>query len=431
MPARGFPADRISGVAFRSGPGQGGGMAWRIDEAVIRGEIDNRVRGRVTGRIWFAERPEPVLLDLAGDCWRDLAGRGLEFTNPQPQPGDLQGLAAVQRGRVGDITASRKVRVPEIPLDQIDEYDAQRKPFPWHWGNSLYLEWFSDRNGRVVIEAAGFELKIVGDPAWEMSPAEEESQRAANGGAMTGFMERLAEAAGATQAAEKQTDNVEGDERPQTEEEAEQTQARSDLLTDRVETRLAREGDQANYERILEEEIERLQRELGEPEPTPEQLARNAAWIEELNQAAGEALADPPAPTAEPPKHPLAARAFELSLLVSEEAETQGWVPEGAGEEHPVVEIEGAVMKAAAKLAGALNGETWPPPLWACASIIVRLKRARVYLDDALRAMESCQEEKLVPSTFLGPILVEIIDLAHDADEIIAGLRERLGRGSE
>jgi len=26
-------------------------MAWRIDESVIRGEIDNRTRDRVTGRI--------------------------------------------------------------------------------------------------------------------------------------------------------------------------------------------------------------------------------------------------------------------------------------------------------------------------------------------------------------------------------------------
>ena len=64
-------------------------MAWRIDGAVVRGELDNRVRGRVTGRIWFAGRAEPVVLELEGNCWRDLAGRRLEFTNPQPKPGDV------------------------------------------------------------------------------------------------------------------------------------------------------------------------------------------------------------------------------------------------------------------------------------------------------------------------------------------------------
>ncbi len=170
-------------------------MAWRIDEAVIRGEIDNRLRGRVTGRIWFAGRAEPVALDLAGNCWRDLAGRRLEFANPEPQPGLPESFAARQTGSTGDITASRKVKVPDIPLDQIGEYYAARKPFPWHWGNSLYLEWFSARNGRVVIESASYVLKIVGDPAWEMTPEQETEQRKANGEAITGFMNELTEAA--------------------------------------------------------------------------------------------------------------------------------------------------------------------------------------------------------------------------------------------
>ena len=57
-------------------------MAWRIDESVIRGEIDNRTRDRVTGRIWFEGRAEPVELNLTGNAWRDLAGRRLEFVNP-------------------------------------------------------------------------------------------------------------------------------------------------------------------------------------------------------------------------------------------------------------------------------------------------------------------------------------------------------------
>ena len=169
-------------------------MAWRIDTAVIRGEIDNRTRGRVMGKLWFVGRAAPVELELDGNCWRDLAGRKLEFINPQPEPVELRGFAGRQQGSVGDITASRKVKVPEIPLDQIGEYYAARKPFPWHWGNSLYLEWFSQRNGRVVIESAGFELKIHPEAAWEMSPAEETGQREKNGAAMTGFMDRLAKA---------------------------------------------------------------------------------------------------------------------------------------------------------------------------------------------------------------------------------------------
>ena len=87
-------------------------MAWRIDEEVIRGEIDNRTRGRVTGRIWLAGRNAPVELDLAGNAWRDLAGRRLEFVNPEPKAGQfpLEGFAARPTGVIGDCTASRKVK---------------------------------------------------------------------------------------------------------------------------------------------------------------------------------------------------------------------------------------------------------------------------------------------------------------------------------
>ncbi|MDB6115386.1 MAG: hypothetical protein JWQ62_2331 [Lacunisphaera sp.] len=256
-------------------------MAWRIDEAVIRGEIDNRARGCTTGRIWFAGRAEPIALELAGNCWRDLAGRRLEFTNPEPKSGDLGALAAMQSGRVGDITASRKVKVPDIPREQIGEYYAAKKPFPWHWGNSLYLEWFSEANGRVIIESAGYELRIIGAPTWEMTEAGEMAQRRANSEAMTGFLGQMDKAVADAPAYE----DTEWNEKPQTEEEAERMQARSDRLTDR---------------------------------------------------------------------------------------------------------IQAGVMIAGAKLAGALNGPDWPPGVERCAGIIVRLKRARVYLDDALRALESC-----------------------------------------
>ena len=150
-------------------------MAWRIDEHVARGEIDNRVRGRVTGRIWFAGRPEPIVLELKGNCWRDLAGRRLEFTNPEPKPGLSDSFAARQEGAVGDITASRKVRVLEFPPEDMHLYYKTGREMPWHWGNSLYLEWFSARNGRVVIETTNFELRIVGGAAWEMTEAEKRS----------------------------------------------------------------------------------------------------------------------------------------------------------------------------------------------------------------------------------------------------------------
>jgi hypothetical protein len=208
-------------------------MAWRIDEFLVRGEIDNCVRGRVTGRLWFAGREDPVELDLVGNGWRDVAGRRLVFVNQQPKPGIPEGLRGRQTGVVGDITASRKVKVPEIPLDQIGEHYAAHKPWPWHWGNSLYLEWFSMANGRMVIESAGYELSVVGETAWEMNEEAERSQRQANGEAMAQFMERLGKAVG--EAAEPDAvagreEAAQEEDRPQTEEEAEQMLEESDRL---------------------------------------------------------------------------------------------------------------------------------------------------------------------------------------------------------
>ncbi|QYM78998.1 hypothetical protein K0B96_17100 [Horticoccus luteus] len=423
-------------------------MAWRIDEQVVRGEIDNRVRGRMTGRIWFNGRAEPVELALQGNGWRDVAGRRLAFVNPAPKLDLPASFAARQEGVVGDITASRKVRVPDTPLDQLHLYYKTGREMPWLWGNSLYLEWFSQRNGRVVIETAGFELTVIGDPAWEMTAAEEEAQRRANGEALIGFMDRLGEvftaaetgeAADATAAetnAESsgaEEDEGEWSEKPETEAEAEARQARSDLLADRIAARLEREGEDADYESILEEEIDRLRRERGEPDPTPEQLAENAAWIEEANRAAEEALANPdPEAAAELDfRHPLVERAAALHSGLYHQANGENWLPENAGQEHPVRELLDATMMAGAKLAGALNSREWPPPLECCAGAIVRLKKAREYLDDALRAAESCQEEKLLTSRHLGPVVVELADLAQETDDFIAELRAKLARETD
>lgn len=426
-------------------------MAWRIDEHVVRGEIDNRTRGRVVGRIWFVDRAEPVELELTGDCWRDLAGRRLEFVNPEPRPGMPERFAARQVGAVGDITASRKVKVLDFPLEDMHLYYKTGREIPWHWGNSLYLEWFSEFNGRVVIESATYTLKIAGEPAWEMTETEEDAQKRANAGAMGDFMAKLGEAV--AQAREREETDGEGESeregepkpsdsdgdsgaadesKPMTEAEAEAMQARSDLLADRVQARLNRAGPEADYAKILEEEIERLNREDPPPEPTPEQLARNETWLEEFNRGAKEALENPdPDEEERPREHPVAARVRALLDDWGNCAEDEGWVPDGAVAEHPVQALLDAMMKAHVKLAAWLNSRDWPPELDFCAITIVRLKKVREYLDDALRALESCQEEQLLPPARMGPMVVELSDLASEVDELIAELRAKLERGME
>ncbi|MEO7799440.1 MAG: hypothetical protein ABIY47_17125 [Opitutaceae bacterium] len=407
-------------------------MAWRIDEHLVRGEIDNRTRGRVTGRLWFAGRPEPIVLDLTGNAWRDLAGRRLEFVNPEPRPGLAESFAGLQRGTTGDITASRKVKVPEIPLDQIGEYYAAKKPWPWHWGNSLYLEWYSTTNGRVVIESASYQLTVSPDSTWDMTPAGEEAQRTENAAALGTFMERLEDALPSASA--------DAPARPQTEAEAEKIQAHSDRLIDRVMARMEREGAAADYGKILSEEIERARRERGEPALSPEEEAEHARWTEEMNASATEALEaakadswkrDPGAAgekSFDPlkRKHPLAARSYELSLRVMRDTEKRGWLTDGTNREHPVTVLIAGITSAGAKLAGALGGDRWPPPLDFCASAIVRLKKAAGYLEDATLAADSCRDEKLTDATWLTEIATEIAALTAGTEALIAELRARL-----
>ena len=52
-------------------------MAFRIHESVVRGEIDNRVKGVVRGKIWVEGRADPVTLDLNGNAWPDLVAAGI------------------------------------------------------------------------------------------------------------------------------------------------------------------------------------------------------------------------------------------------------------------------------------------------------------------------------------------------------------------
>ena len=406
-------------------------MAWRVEQSVARGEIDNRIRGRVTGRIWFVGRAAPVELDFAGNAWRDLAGRKLEFVNPSPKEADLSGFSPRQSGVIGDCTASRKVRVPDVSEEELAELYRQRKPFPWHWGNSLYLEWFSNANGRVVIESANYQLTIGDDIAWEMSAAEEAQQRGANSEALTHLFDKLAHAIPASATPEGgETPDDSDDDKPLTETEAERMQENSDILADRITARVEREGDE-NFERILEEELERRRRERGEEPLTPEPEEEREDWIEEMNRTAAEAAANPDPELEEvfERKHPVAERALELSLRLIHDTDNAGWIPDDAPADHAVADLISSVMSASAKFAGALNGAEWPPSIQVCAGAIVRLKRARSFLDHASLAATHCIEHKLADVDWLKQAGREIGILVNDADLLVAELRAKLDRG--
>ena len=95
-------------------------MAWRIYDSVIRGEIDNRMKGCVRGKLWLDGLAEPVKLDLEGNACPDLAGCLLKFKNPSktfPMRKKPK-FNPLQRGKIGNLSASQKVRVFTIPDEE-------------------------------------------------------------------------------------------------------------------------------------------------------------------------------------------------------------------------------------------------------------------------------------------------------------------------
>jgi len=145
-------------------------MALRLNEMVVRGMIDNREKGKVSGELWLAGQGAPIGFELIGNCDRDLAGRLVEFTNRKPEPTASLRKLPDQVGEAGTITAARKVRViPEdIRLDDLTQEHFKHLD----WTTLLYLEWFSRSDGRIVVEIVDPELR-VSEPSWEFAADEE------------------------------------------------------------------------------------------------------------------------------------------------------------------------------------------------------------------------------------------------------------------
>ena len=222
-------------------------MAWRIDKNILRGEIDNRRRGRVRGRIWLAQRDEPLALNLRGNCGRDLAGCVVRFENPSPQPGKISELRTEQSGVAGDVTASRKARVFDVPLEEA--MDEGKTP-PEHIANCLYVEWFSEANGRVVIESTDYVIE-VSPPAWQLTDEEGRAQAEESNAAMLDFMERV----GSSAPVGTFDNENELEDAPDDEFQWEKFLRKSDARTEKYGRLLEKYGDHPDSERLIAREM--------------------------------------------------------------------------------------------------------------------------------------------------------------------------------
>jgi hypothetical protein len=404
-------------------------MAWRLHEHVLRGKIDNRVRGRVTGEIWLAGIDQPLVLELTGDCAPDLAGCELSFENPDPIPMTTKPPAPQQRGPTGDITAARKVRVFDFPIDEAIAMSGRGETPPEHMANAIYLEWFSERSGRVVIESADYRLQIS-EPAWRYTKEEIAERECRIAEEETPFAIAITQ---------------DGETREWDEVRYEQFLRESDALTERYGRLLEKYADHPDSERIIAREMgwawleEALARQDEEKESKEEKEAED--WEAKINEEKKNEFEDdiedyelpPPNPMREGIDwvrderghilHPIEKRAHDALHALLDELKEAGHFPEGEGKQ--LADFVSGVMTLSAKLAGALGGISRGDDFLEPGMVIAWLKRILEILNKTIAAAEATRGKSPLSADRFAYYRSELFAIREDVLELIKQLRSR------
>jgi hypothetical protein len=398
-------------------------MAFRIHDSVVRGEIDNRVKGIVRGKIWVEGRSEPVTLELKGNAWPDLAGCLLTFTNSLKRIAHqhLDSLNPLQRGSIGDLTASRKVRVFDVPLEEALTMIRRKEKPPEHMANSLYLEWFSEYNGRVVIESADYELTISA-PEWRLSPEEDKERARQAAAGMDDFMLKL------TEAIEQHQRDQKDPEEEWDEHDYEKFLKESDARTDKYMELLEKYGDSDEAEAKIAEE-------MGWDREEEDEEADERMSIEEMN-AICEAAANEPPSEPDPARegidwirsedgdirHPLQHRCFESAMKFWHQTKATGLKKT---DDQDLGQFLFEFQTTGAKLAGALNsiarGEDFHDPAFKVAS----LKRALDHLHKSQAGLEAVAPKKLLPEKMVAEARKELFEIREGILKLMDEFRGR------
>ena len=418
-------------------------MAIRLDKVVVRGEISNEVRGIVTGRIWLMDRPEPLEIALEGNCLRDLAGCILRFKNPRPQSDPTaRQLVELQEGRTGDMTASRKSKIPTVDDDELMRLLHSQEEIPYMLANVLYLEWFSKDNGRVVLESADFALEIS-EPAWTMSHEEEVVQISESQENFYQFLDQLTgvttqtddeedlleEEVETEEADDDEVDNewgaIEEEDEPLNEFEWEQELREADKRAEAYQEAFDRYKEHPDRERLIAEamgwdaeEIEEFRDEWedvaeGFQETDPQVLIEQADHLVEEDN--------------EEMHHPLSRRAMRFALRLQEDAEKLGLLKmEKVSKDSPLLSVIVSIIALGGKLAAALDGIVMgydPEPGF----IIAMLKRSQIPLNEALHSLASVDPRNLPVDArmWLATARSELFDLRKDILDVMKEMRQQ------
>jgi hypothetical protein len=409
-------------------------MAWRIHDSVQRGEVDNRERGVVRGKVWLRGVAEPVVLDLKGNACADLAGCLLTFENPGepfPMRADAR-LNPVQRGTIGDLTASRKVRVLEMPIAEAYLRKKKGLPVPEHMANSLYLEWFSEANGRVVIESADYKLTIS-PPVWKLSADEEEQRRKSAAEGFAGFMGKLSETI------ESLTHEPEKD-KEWNEFDYEKFLRETDARTDKYGELMDKYRDHPDRDRLVAKEMGWTWLEEALDEEDRQRERKNAGTDEPSEEEAedddpfGETADDLPSLEPDPAtegvdwvrdgdddiSHPLSLRVFNSSIALWQKCQELK-LSESGDDDLDALLSEYQITSA--KLAGALDGLAYGRDTTSGAFVVASLKRALNHLHAAQAALERVSSKNLLPAPIVSTTRAEFFSVREEILRLMTTFR--------
>lgn len=79
----------------------------------------------------------------------------------------------------------------DIPNDKLVRRLVAGERPPFVWRKCLYLEWFSNANGRVVIQSTRLEVERIGERAFELTDEEWKEQAKSNAEEFNHFMAQL------------------------------------------------------------------------------------------------------------------------------------------------------------------------------------------------------------------------------------------------
>ena len=105
-----------------------------------------------------------------------------------------ESIAVNQSGIVGDITADQTLKHFECSDKEFVQRSYAGDPPPTTWQKALCLEWFSNKNGRVVVQSTRLAVRRQGDRAFELTDEQWADQARKNSEEMSHFMLQLGDA---------------------------------------------------------------------------------------------------------------------------------------------------------------------------------------------------------------------------------------------